>query len=72
MAAIVGVGSYALIDLSGSVMEIAQTNDNGLVAVYGVAPGGYAVGQKIGDYVEFNSETLLEIIAVLSNQECWT
>ena len=49
-------------------MEIAQTNDNGLVAVYGVSSGGYAVGQKIGDYAEFNSETLLEIIAVLSNQ----
>lgn len=68
VAAIVGVGSYALIDLEGSVMEIAQTNDNGLVAVYGVSSGGYAVGQKIGDYAEFNSETLLEIIAVLSNQ----
>ena len=26
------------------------------------------MGQKIGDYAEFNSETLLEIIAVLSNQ----
>ena len=68
VAAIVGVGSYALIDLEGSVMEIAQTNDNGLVAVYGVSSGGYAVGQKIGDYAEFNSETLLEIITVLSNQ----
>ena len=68
VAAIVGVGSYALIDLEGSVMEIAQTNDKGLVAVYGVSSGGYAVGQKIGDYAEFNSETLLEIIAVLSNQ----
>ena len=39
VAAIVGVGSYALIDLEGSVMEIAQTNDNGLVAVYGVSSG---------------------------------
>ena len=67
VAAIVGVGSYALIDLEGSVMEITQTND-GLVTVYGVSSGGYAVGQKIGEYDEFNSKTLLEIITALSNQ----
>ena len=39
-----------------------------VAAIYGVSSGGYAVGQKIGDYAEFNSETLLEIITVLSNQ----
>lgn len=67
-AAIVGIGSYAIIDIDGMVMEISQTNDEGLVAVYGASSGGYAVGQKIGDYSEFNSKTLLEILTAVSTE----
>ena len=69
MAAIVGVGSYAIIDLEGSVMEITPENEDGLITVYGVSSGGYAVGQRIGDYAQLNSKTLLEIITVLSNNK---
>ena len=69
VAAIVGVGSYAIIDLEGSVMEITPENEDGLITVYGVSSGGYAVGQRIGDYAQLNSKTLLEIITVLSNNK---
>jgi len=68
VAAIVGSGSYAIIDIEGYVMDITGAPQDKLVSVYGLSSSGFAVNEKLGDYSAFNSEILLEILTALSTQ----
>lgn len=68
VAAIVGSGSYAVIDIEGYVMDITGAANDKLVSVYGLSSSGFAVNEKLGDYSAFNSEILLEILTGLSTQ----
>ncbi len=65
-AVIVGLNAQAVIDPKGYVLSIgARADYTGLIRVSGMGFGGYHIGQRLGEESDFNSRTLVEILAAL-------
>lgn len=63
-----GSGTGAVIDIEGYVMDITPAAPPELIVIYGFSSAGFQMGQRLGQYSEFNSATLLEILTALSGQ----
>lgn len=65
IAAIVGGGSYAIIDAEGYVISIEKSPGD-LLEVYGMGSTGFQINQRLGESGDFYSNILLSVIEALS------
>lgn len=65
-AVIVGLNAQAVIDPKGYVLTIgARADYTGLILISGMGFGGYHVGQRLGEESDFNSRTLVALLAAI-------
>jgi len=65
-AVIVGLNAQAVIDPKGYVLTIgARADYTGLIQISGMGFGGYHVGQRLGEESDFNSRTLVALLAAI-------
>lgn len=69
-AVIVGLNSQAVIDPNGYVLSIGTRADyTGLIKISGMGFSGYHVGQRLGEESDFNSRTLVALLAAIYNAQ---
>lgn len=69
-AAVVGLGTAAVVDAKGYVLSIGTRGDyTGLLKIYGAGSAGYQVNQRLGEESDFTSRTLVAIIAAITEAD---